>query len=207
MVLTRAAQGGGAGPDVVSRGANLNRDGPGGAPMPKRATPRATSKAKALPAPAGRFPALQVALDEVNLDRALQYAREAVAGGVDWIEAGTPLIKSVGLDAVRALKREFPGKTIVADMKTMDTGAFETEVAAKAGADVIGILGAASDSTFREAAKAARKYGAKVYMDLISVKDKVARAKEAQALGVDYVCLHMGVDEQMEGAKPRDVLR
>lgn len=173
--------------------------------MPKRAPPRATTKAKA-PPPAGRFPALQVALDEVNLDRALQYAREAVAGGVDWVEAGTPLIKSVGLDAVRALKREFPGKTIVADMKTMDTGAFETEGAAKAGADVIGILGAASDSTFREAAKAARKYGAKVYMDLISVKDKVARAKQAQALGCDYVCLHMGVDEQMGGAKPLDVL-
>lgn len=174
--------------------------------MPKRAAPRATSKSRVPPAPAGRFPALQVALDEVNLDRALQYAREAVAGGVDWIEAGTPLIKSVGLDAVRALKREFPGKTIVADMKTMDTGAFETEVAAKAGADVIGILGAASDSTFREASKAARKYGAKVYMDLISVKDKVARAKQAEALGCDYVCLHMGVDEQMGGQGPMGTL-
>jgi 3-hexulose-6-phosphate synthase/6-phospho-3-hexuloisomerase len=158
-------------------------------------------------APAGPWPVLQIALDEVNLDRALQYAREAVAGGCDWIEAGTPLIKSVGLDAVRALKKEFPGKVIVADMKTMDTGAFETEVAAKAGADVVGILGAASDGTFREAVKAARKYGAKVYMDLISVPDKVARARQAEALGVDYVCLHMGVDEQMRGAKPLDVLR
>lgn len=152
------------------------------------------------------FPALQIALDEVNLDRALQYAREAVAGGATWLEAGTPLIKSCGLDAVRALKKEFPALTIVADMKTMDTGAFETEVAAKAGANVIGILGAASDGTFREAVKAARKYGAKVYMDLISVKDKVARAKDAEALGCDYVCLHMGVDEQMGGAKPLDVL-
>jgi 3-hexulose-6-phosphate synthase / 6-phospho-3-hexuloisomerase len=155
----------------------------------------------------GRFPALQIALDEVNLDRALGYAREAVAGGADWVEAGTPLIKACGLDAVRTLKKEFPSKTIVADMKTMDTGAFETEIAIKAGADVVGILGAASDGTFREAVKAARKYGAKVYMDLISVKDKVARAKQAEALGVDYVCLHMGVDEQMEGAKPLDVLR
>ena len=153
-------------------------------------------------AAAGHRPMLQIALDEVNLDRALQYAREAVAGGVDWVEAGTPLIKSCGLDAVRALKKEFPGKTIVADMKTMDTGAFETEVAAKAGADVIGILGAASDATFREAVKAARKYGAKVYMDLISVPDKVARARQAQELGCDYVCLHMGVDEQMGGQSP-----
>ena len=176
--------------------------------MAKRSAPRAAAakaspraRVPSRPAATG-FPALQIALDEVNLDRALQYAQEAVAGGADWIEAGTPLIKSCGLDAVRALRKAFPDKVIVADMKTMDTGAFETEVAAKAGADVIGILGAASDGTFREAVKAARKYGAKVYMDLISVPDKVARAKQAEALGCDYVCLHMGVDEQMKGESP-----
>jgi 3-hexulose-6-phosphate synthase / 6-phospho-3-hexuloisomerase len=173
--------------------------------MPRTASKPRPSKPSA--AAASPWPVLQIALDELNLDRAVQYAREAVAGGVDWIEAGTPLIKSAGLDAVRTLKKAFPGKVIVADMKTMDTGAFETEMAAKAGADVIGILGAASDGTFREAVKAARKYGAKVYMDLISVPDKVARAKQAEALGVDYVCLHMGVDEQMQGAKPLDVLK
>ncbi len=153
------------------------------------------------------WPVLQIALDEVNLDRALGYAHEAAAGGATWIEAGTPLIKACGLDAVRALKREFPNLTIVADMKTMDTGAFETEIAVKAGADVVGILGAAADGTFREAVKAARKYGSRIYMDLIGVHDKVARARQGEALGVDYVCLHMGIDEQMKGAKPLDILR
>ncbi len=152
-------------------------------------------------------PRLQIALDEVNLDRALQYAREAVEGGVDWIEAGTPLIKAEGLEAVRALKKAFPDKTVVADMKTMDTGAFEVEIAAKAGADVIGILGAASDETFEEAVKAARKYGARVYMDLISVEDKISRAKDAERLGCDLVCLHMGIDDQMKGASPMDILK
>ncbi len=158
-------------------------------------------------ATASHQPALQVALDEVNLERALGYAREAVAGGATWVEAGTPLIKAEGLEAVRVLKKEFPGCTIIADMKTMDTGAFEVEIAAKAGADVVGILGAASDETFEEAVKAARKYGAKVYMDLISVPDKVARAKDAQRLGCDYVCLHMGIDDQMVGASPLDILK
>ncbi|HET6398260.1 MAG TPA: 3-hexulose-6-phosphate synthase, partial [Candidatus Thermoplasmatota archaeon] len=158
------------------------------------------------PAADAPWPVLQVALDEVNLDRALGYAREAVAGGAQWVEAGTPLIKSCGLDAVRELKRAFPAQTIVADMKTMDTGAFEAEIACKAGADVVGVLGAASDGTLREAVKAARKYGSKVYLDLIGVPDKVARAKEAEALGSDYVCLHMGVDEQMKGARPLDLL-
>jgi 3-hexulose-6-phosphate synthase/6-phospho-3-hexuloisomerase len=171
--------------------------------MPKPAKAKAARPA----APAPRWPVLQIALDEVNLDRALQYAREAVAGGADWVEAGTPLIKACGLDAVRALKKEFPGKVVVADMKTMDTGAFETEMAVKAGADVVGILGAASDGTFTEAVKAARKYGAKIYMDLIGVKDKVARAKQAQALGCDYVALHMGIDEQMRGESPLQVLQ
>ncbi|MEA3203421.1 MAG: 3-hexulose-6-phosphate synthase / 6-phospho-3-hexuloisomerase, partial [Thermoplasmata archaeon] len=171
--------------------------------MPKPAKAKAARTA----APEPRWPVLQIALDEVNLDRALQYAREAVAGGADWVEAGTPLIKACGLDAVRALKREFPGKTIVADMKTMDTGAFETEIAVKAGADVVGILGAAADGTFREAVKAARKYGARIYMDLIGVKDKVQRAREAQALGCDYVALHMGIDEQMAGESPLQILK
>ncbi len=178
-------------------------------PKTARQTPKAARVAKP-PAPAAQpsvWPVLQIALDEVNLDRALGYAKEAVAGGVEWVEAGTPLIKACGLDAVRALKKAFPDKTIVADMKTMDTGAFEAEIAIKAGATVVGILGAASDGTFREAVKAARKYGAKIYMDLISVPDKLKRAKEAEALGVDFVCLHMGVDEQMRGAKPLDLLK
>ncbi|HUR61589.1 MAG TPA: 3-hexulose-6-phosphate synthase [Candidatus Thermoplasmatota archaeon] len=173
------------------------------------ATPRPTVRAgAATPSPpAQRWPVLQIALDEVNLDRAVQYAREAVAGGCDWVEAGTPLIKACGLDAVRVLKKEFPGHVIVADMKTMDTGAFETEMAVKAGADVVGILGAAADGTFREAVKSARKYGARIYMDLIGVKDKVRRAKQAQELGCDYVALHIGVDEQMEGGSPLDTLK
>jgi 3-hexulose-6-phosphate synthase/6-phospho-3-hexuloisomerase len=185
---------------------------------PRKAAPKAAPAGKATKAgaaghaprpaaPEPKWPVLQVALDEVNLDRAVQYAREAVAGGADWVEAGTPLIKACGLDAVRTLRREFPGKTIVADMKTMDTGAFEAEIAIKAGADVVGILGAASDGTFREAVKGARKYGARIYMDLISVADKVARARQAEELGCDYVALHMGIDEQMEGQSPMEVLK
>ena len=102
---------------------------------------------------------LQVALDFVDLPRALLIAREAVAGGADWVEAGTPLIKAEGLQAVRELKAAFPDKVIVADMKTMDAGRIELEYAAKAGAGVVGVLGAASDSTIKECAEAARNYG------------------------------------------------
>jgi len=59
---------------------------------------------------------LQLALDFVDLHRAVRVAELAVPAGVDWVEAGTPLIKSEGLDAVRELKRLFPGKTVVAEV-------------------------------------------------------------------------------------------
>src|SRR5208283_5975552 len=111
-------------------------------------------------------PVLQVALDFENLSRALLAAREAVEGGVDWVEAGTPLIKSEGLDAVRELRRLFPGKVIVADMKIMDAGRVEVETAAKAGAQIVDVLGTATDATIAECVQAGKNYGAKIAVDL-----------------------------------------
>ncbi len=149
---------------------------------------------------------LQVALDLLNAHRALAIAKDSVKGGVDWLEAGTPLIKSEGMDIVRKLKDIFPDKTIVADMKTMDTGAFETEMASKAGADIVVILAAADDSTIKDALKSARKYGSKIMVDLIGVKDKVKRAEELEKIGINYLCIHIGIDEQMIGKNPLKTL-
>jgi 3-hexulose-6-phosphate synthase/6-phospho-3-hexuloisomerase len=147
-------------------------------------------------------PVLQVALDFENLSRALQAAREAIDGGAEWVEAGTPLIKSEGLDAIRELKKAFPGHRIVADMKVMDTGAFEAEIAAKAGADLVTVLGTADDDTIAEAVRAGEKYGAEVVVDLLNVPDPVARAKRVGELGAAAVCLHIGIDMQMQAKTP-----
>lgn len=150
---------------------------------------------------------LQVALDFVDLDRALKVAEEAVAGGADWLEAGTPLIKSEGLDAVRALRQKFPDRTIVADMKIMDAGRTELEAAAKAGADIVDVLGAAADATIAECVEAARNYGNKVIVDLISVADPVERAREIEQLGADYIAYHTAIDVQMRGESPFAALK
>jgi 3-hexulose-6-phosphate synthase/6-phospho-3-hexuloisomerase len=152
-------------------------------------------------------PILQVALDIVELDRALALAEEAAAGGADWLEAGTPLIKSAGLEAVRQLRARFPGHTIVADLKIMDAGRLEVECAAKAGAGVVTVLAAASDSTIAECVEAGRHYGAKVVADLINVADPVGRAREVAALGVDYLGVHTPIDVQMHGGSPFVTLR
>jgi len=144
-------------------------------------------------------PILQVALDFIDLPRALKLAQEALEGGADWIEAGTPLIKSIGLDSVRELRKRFPKATLVADMKTMDVGRIEVESAAKAGADVVIVLGLACDSTIRECVEAGNHYGAKIMVDLLEVEALLERAEEVERMGADYIGLHTSVDEQMEG--------
>ena len=150
---------------------------------------------------------MQVALDFVVLERALQVAREAAAGGIDWLEIGTPLLKAEGLDAVRALRKEFPRHTIVADTKTMDAGRMEFEAAAKAGADVAVVMAAASESTIKECIEAGRNYGVKVAVDLLNVDDYIGRAKQAEAWGADIIYLHCPIDDQMKGLNPFDKLR
>jgi 3-hexulose-6-phosphate synthase/6-phospho-3-hexuloisomerase len=152
-------------------------------------------------------PILQLALDFVDLHRAVNVAERAVPAGVDWLEAGTPLIKSEGLDAVRELKRLFPGKAIVADMKIMDAGRIEVEAAAKAGAQIIDVLGTATDATIEECVQAGKNYGARIVVDLIAVADPVVRAKQVEELGVDYISVHVAIDEQMRGRDPFTILQ
>ncbi len=145
------------------------------------------------------FPVLQVALDLIQGGRSIQIAREAVEGGTDWIEAGTPLIKSEGMEIIRKLRSEFPGRTIIADMKTMDTGGFETEMVARAGATVNTIMGVTDNGTILEAVRSGSKYGCRIMVDLMGVEDKVARAKELEEMGVDLLCVHVSIDDQMLG--------
>ncbi len=152
-------------------------------------------------------PKLQVALDLMNLDRAVQIAKEAVAGGVDWIECGTPLIKSEGMHAIRTLRKEFPEHAIVADMKIMDVGTIEVEMATKAGANVVIVLGVSDNSTILEAVEAGKRYGSRIMCDLINVENILERAVELERLGVDIICIHIGIDQQVKGIKPLEVTK
>ncbi|NOR77756.1 MAG: bifunctional hexulose-6-phosphate synthase/ribonuclease regulator [Methanophagales archaeon] len=153
------------------------------------------------------FKILQVALDLLELKRAVEIGKESIEGGADWLEVGTPLIKSEGMNAIRTLRDAFPDVTIVADMKTMDTGAIEVEMAAKSGASVVSILAVADNAVIEEAIKSARKYGVAVMVDIINAEDPVRRAKELEGLGVDYFCVHVGIDQQMQGMDTLNLLK
>jgi len=153
-------------------------------------------------------PIVQVSLDVETLDEALSLAEVAVRAGVDWLEAGTPLILGEGCHAVRALKARYPDKPLVADLKTMDGGFLEAEMMAKAGADLVVVMGVAHPATIRAVVRAARQYGIRVMGDILAAPDKVACARMLEANGVDYIIVHTGFDERHEvvGASPLDDL-
>jgi 3-hexulose-6-phosphate synthase/6-phospho-3-hexuloisomerase len=144
-------------------------------------------------------PYLQIALDLVDTQRALQIADEAIRGGVDWIEAGTPLIKSEGMDILRTLHKKFPNRIIVADMKTVDGGSVEIEMAAKSGANIVLMLGGSDNASITEAVEASKKFGVLLGCDTIDIPPEklIDRALELEALGVEMICSHVGVDQQV----------
>lgn len=150
---------------------------------------------------------LQVALDFTMISRAEKAAAEAVSGGAQILEVGTPLLKSEGLDAVRRLHQLYPSLPLVADTKTMDAGRTEMEMASKAGASFATVLGVASDATIKECVEVGQNYGIQVVVDLVGHPDPVARAQQVAAFGASAVGVHCPIDQQMLGQDPFDTLR
>src|SRR6185503_12656604 len=139
---------------------------------------------------------VQLSLDLTNVEEAIDTAAVAVEAGVDWLEAGTPLLLAEGLHAVEKLHARFPQHPIVADLKTMDGGFLEAEMMAKAGASFVVVMGRAHEATVRRVIDAARQYGIQVMGDNLAAEDRVANAKWLERLGVDFIIHHIGFDER-----------
>ncbi len=139
------------------------------------------------------FPILQVALDLLSLQDAWRISREIPPSDRIFVEAGTPLVKSEGLKSITAIKQARPGSYVVADLKTLDTGALEVKMAAEAGAEIISISGLADDATLNAAIEEAKKQKRLLYVDMMNVKDPVNRLERLKALP-PIVLLHRGID-------------
>jgi 3-hexulose-6-phosphate synthase/6-phospho-3-hexuloisomerase len=141
-------------------------------------------------------PLVQISLDFTNLAEALSTAAIARRAGVDWLEAGTPLILAEGLHGVRALRERFPGVPIVADLKTMDGGYLEAEMMAKAGATHVVVMARAHPETIKMVVQAGRDFGVKVMGDNLGCPDMVDGARQLEDLGCDFIIHHIGYDER-----------
>ena len=141
-------------------------------------------------------PLIQVSLDVTTIPEALDMAHAAHNAGVDWLEAGTPLILAEGLHGIRALRQAFPGVPLVADLKTMDGAGLEGEMMFQAGADMVVVMGQAHNASIIAQVEMARQYGKQVMCDVMLCPDKPGRARRAEELGVDYIIVHTGFDER-----------
>jgi len=139
---------------------------------------------------------VQISLDLTNLDEALATAEQAMKVGIDWLEAGTPLILAEGLRAIRGLRERFPNTPIVADLKTMDGGYLEAEMMAKAGATHVVVMARAHEETIKCVVKAGRDYGIGVMGDNLGYVSMVDGAKRLEDLGCGYIIHHIGYDER-----------
>jgi len=139
---------------------------------------------------------IQISLDIINIDEALETAAMAMRAGFDWLEAGTPLILAEGLHGVRKLREAFPNIPIVADLKTMDGGYLEAEMMFKAGATHVVVMARAHEETIKCVVKAGKDFGGKVMGDNLACDDMVGAAKWMEDLGCDFIVHHIGYDER-----------
>ena len=139
---------------------------------------------------------VQISLDVTDIREALETAEMALRAGVDWLEAGTPLIIAEGMHGVRALRERFPGVPIVADLKTMDGGWLEAQMMAQAGATHVVVMERAHEETIKVVVKAGRDFGVRVMGDNLGAADMISSAKRLEDLGCDYVIHHIGYDER-----------
>jgi 3-hexulose-6-phosphate synthase len=141
-------------------------------------------------------PIVQISLDLTDIDEAVSTAEMALRAGVDWLEAGTPLIIAHGMAGVRALRQRFPGIPIVADLKTMDGGWLEAQMMAQAGATHVVVMDRAHEETIKVVVKAGKDFGIQVMGDNLACPDMVGGARHLEDLGCDYVVHHIGYDER-----------
>ncbi len=139
-------------------------------------------------------PVVQISLDVTSIPEAVEMAEMAVRAGVDWIEAGTPLVIAEGMHGVRALRERFPDKPLVVDLKTMDGGGLEVEIMARAGATHVVAMGQAEPETVELVVRAGKELGVEVMGDNLGMPDPVAGARLLQEMGCDYVIHHIGYD-------------
>ncbi|MCM2532059.1 orotidine 5'-phosphate decarboxylase [Neobacillus pocheonensis] len=138
---------------------------------------------------------IQLALDRMEIGDAIQLTR-LVENSIDWIEVGTSLIKEYGVSSIKEIKKAFPTKVIVADIKTIDNARYEFEMCFNAGADVATVMGVSPYVTIDTCMEVARRFDRRVMIDLLNTSEE--QKKELMNYSEAIFCDHVSKDEQEE---------
>lgn len=115
------------------------------------------------------------------------------------IEAGTPYIKREGANAIRFIRRLWPGY-VLADIKTMDGAEEEAAMAAYAGANGATVLGAAPPETINLFIESCRSLGIDSFIDMIGIDDPIKVLRNVRKPPTTVI-LHKGRDEESTRSK------
>lgn len=153
-----------------------------------------------------RPPYLQIALDNPDIEKIKGILSQVPPSDRIILEAGTPLIKRYGVGVVRSIREVKRDAFVVADLKTLDVGQVEVDLAFNEEADAVVCSGLASKDTVDKFIYEARRLGIYSVLDMMGVPDPVKTIKTL-AEPPDVVILHRGIDEEKSGKSRIEVIK
>jgi bifunctional enzyme Fae/Hps len=142
-----------------------------------------------------RPPYLQIALDAPSLEGAKKVIEQLPGSDRIILEVGTPLIKRYGTRGINELRQIAKDKFIIADLKTLDVGKVEVDIAYEDTADAVVAAGLASPETLDATIQEAKRLGIYAVIDMLNVEDVLAKLKSIKEFP-DIVILHRGIDQE-----------
>jgi len=153
-----------------------------------------------------RPPYLQIALDVPNIERVKKIISELPESDRIILEVGTPLLKKYGVNIIRDLRKVARDMFIVADLKTLDVGKVEVDIAFEETADAVVVAGLATPETIDKFIKEAKRLGIYAIMDLMNVDDPISKLRSLKRLP-DVAILHRAIDAEKTGKTRWDLIK
>jgi len=142
-----------------------------------------------------RPPYLQISLDIPDLERTKKIIAQIPRSDRIILEAGTPLIKRYGTKVISDLKEVAKEVFFIADLKTLDVGKVEVDLAYDETADAVVAAGLAPAETLDSFIHEAKRLGIYAMVDMLNVEDPIKKLKPLKEFP-DVVILHRGIDEE-----------
>jgi len=142
-----------------------------------------------------RPPYLQISLDVPELERTKKIISQLPGSDRIILEVGTPLIKRYGTRIINDLRQVAKDIFFVADLKTLDVGKVEVDLAYEETADAVVAAGLAPAETLDSFINEAKRLAIYAAVDMLNVEDPIKKLKSIKEFP-DIVILHRGIDQE-----------
>jgi bifunctional enzyme Fae/Hps len=153
-----------------------------------------------------RPPYLQISLDIPELERNKKIIAQLPGSDRIILEVGTPLIKRYGTRVINDLRQVTKDVFMVADLKTLDVGKVEVDIAYDETADAVVAAGLGPTETLDSFIHEAKRLGIYAVVDMLNVEDPLKKLKSLKEFP-DIVILHRGIDQETGRSLGMDLIQ